>query len=67
MARRHVEEGEAHVHKQRRILARLRLHGDRTDLAEELLGRFEQLLEDHRASLERAEEEERQEHRPVGR
>ena len=48
MAVRHVDEGERHVVQQERILSELRLRGQPTDMAENLLGEFRQTLEQHK-------------------
>jgi len=55
MVQRHVREGEAHVERQREIVAELRARGDRTDLAVALLAEFEDMLRQHRAHLARVE------------
>lgn len=55
MAQRHVAEGERHVDAQRRIIAHLRELGGATDVAEQLLTEFEDLLAVHRSHLRRIE------------
>jgi hypothetical protein len=52
-ARRHVREGEAHVARQRRLVARLRRdgHDSLVGVAQILLGSFEQTLAEHRRHL----------------
>ena len=57
MARRHVAEGERHVRVQREILAHLQARGLPTDMAEQLLRQFEELLVMHRDHLTRLEAE----------
>lgn len=53
MCVRHVREGEAHVVRQRQIVAELRAGHHPTALAEQLLAEFERTLIDHRAHLAR--------------
>jgi hypothetical protein len=55
MALRHVAQGERHVEAQRRILAHLRELGGATDVAEQLLAEFEDLLAVHKSHLRRIE------------
>ena len=55
MAQRHVTDGERHVEAQRRIIAHLRELGGATDVAEQLLNEFEDLLAEHRSHLRRIE------------
>jgi hypothetical protein len=55
MAQRHVAEGERHVESQRRIIAHLRELGGATDVAEQLLSEFEDLLAVHKSHLRRIE------------
>jgi hypothetical protein len=55
MAQRHVTDGERHVEAQRRIIAHLRELGGATDVAEELLTEFEDLLAVHKSHLRRIE------------
>ena len=55
MAQRHVAEGERHVEAQRRIIAHLRELGGATDVAEQLLSEFEDLLAVHKSHLRRIE------------
>lgn len=57
MARRHVAQGEAHVRRQREIVARLSERQLPSQEAMELLLEFEDTLQDHRASLARMEQE----------
>jgi len=55
MAQRHVADGERHVEAQRRIIAHLRELGGSTDVAEQLLSEFEDLLAVHKSHLRRIE------------
>ncbi|TNC69471.1 hypothetical protein [Rubellimicrobium roseum] len=55
MVQRHVREGEAHVKRQREIVAELRERGHPTDVAIALLAEFEDLLRQHKAHLVRIE------------
>ena len=55
MAQRHVTDGERHVEAQRRIIAHLRELGGATDVTEELLTDFEDLLAVHKSHLRRIE------------
>jgi len=50
-----VAEGERHVESQRRIIAHLRELGGSTDVAEQLLSEFEDLLAVHKSHLRRIE------------
>ena len=52
MAERHVREGEAHVARQRDLVAELRRDGHDTEQAEQLLTTFEATLAQHRKGLE---------------
>ena len=47
-AKRHVSEGEIHILKQQRLIDSLRYLGATTELAEELLDRFQTTLQMHR-------------------
>jgi hypothetical protein len=59
IARRHVLEGETHLRRQVEIVAELRRDGHPTEIAEALLGEFEQTLKDHKTHLSRLEAEQR--------
>lgn len=55
MAQRHVAEGERHIEAQKRIIAHLQELGGSTDVAEQLLAEFEELLAEHKSHLRRIE------------
>lgn len=48
MANRHIREGEAHVSRQREIIAQLQRDGHATATAESLLSEFETTLDEHK-------------------
>ena len=48
---RHVREGEAHLERQRLLIAELRADGHPTDQAEALLAALERTQETHKAHL----------------
>jgi hypothetical protein len=56
LARRHVEEGEAHIHRQRMVVTRLERDGHDASDARLLLLRFEELQAMHVADRDRLEE-----------
>ncbi len=53
MVQRHVREGEAHVERQREIVAEVQARGEPTEMAVTLLAEFEDLLRLHKAHLAR--------------
>lgn len=55
MAQRHVREGEAHVLRQREIVAELPADSDLRLMAETLLDELEDVLRQHKAHLARLE------------
>jgi hypothetical protein len=61
-ARNHVAESEAHVRRQRTIVADLERDGHDTALARELLAKFERMLVLHVADRDRLVEELSEEH-----
>lgn len=56
-ARRHVEQGEQHVARQRELVGQLHQDGHNTDDAIRLLGQFQELLTMHRQDRDRLEAE----------
>ena len=53
MVRRHIREGAICVARQHEVVALLRAQGKSTELAEELLGQFEQIMVLHEEHLAR--------------
>jgi|ERR1700722_1034376 hypothetical protein len=58
MARRHVRDGEAHVARQREILAKLQADHLPTEMAQKLLVGFEETLQLHKSHLAQIEAKE---------
>jgi len=48
LAEHHVAQGEQHVIDQEKMITELRLRGQSTDIAEDLLRQFSELLDQHR-------------------